>query len=128
VFIIISIVMFISSRVAAIGSLCMDMAMVVAVSIAKRMFTSMKMRRAVPRAVGMDVLRLVAMNLAIGVLMPTHMGVGMANAIGVIKLRLVAMSRSIGVVVLKGRTGAAGMNMFMLISVAMGVVIAMIMG
>jgi hypothetical protein len=64
------IIMFMSRRVAAMGSLCMDMAMVVAVSIAKRMLTSVNMARAVPRAVGMDVLRLVAINPAIGVLMP----------------------------------------------------------
>jgi hypothetical protein len=124
---IMSIVMFMSRRVAAIGSLCMDMAMVVAVSIAKRMFMSMNMGRAGPRAVSMDVLRVVAMNPAIGVLMPVHMGVGLANAIGVNMLRLVMMSRSAGVVMLTGRTGAAGMNMFMLMSVAMGAVMAMIM-
>jgi hypothetical protein len=67
VFMIMSIVMFMSRRVAAIGSLCMDMTMVVTVTIAKRMFMSMNM----------------------GVLMPVHMGAGLANAIGVNMLRLV---------------------------------------
>jgi hypothetical protein len=52
----------------------------------------------------------------------------MANAIGVNKLRLVAISRSINAVMLTARTSGAGMNMFMLMTVAMGVVMAMIMG
>jgi hypothetical protein len=129
VFVIMSMLMSKSMRVVAMGSIDVHMAMLVAASIAQRMFMTMSVGMAVPRRVGMDVLMLVAMSLAMGVVIPMYMGVGIASAVGMNMVMLVAMSRSMGVLMLMGMTGA-GMNMFMLMraSFAMGVAMAMVIG
>ncbi len=101
-------------RMAATGSVCNHLIVVVAMSIAMGMFVSVKTGMAVGRAVGMNMLMLMEMSLVMGMLVPMHMGVGMASA-GVTMLMLIEMSLVMTVLMLMvvGMTGAAGMNMFM---------------
>lgn len=101
-------------RMAATGSVCNHMVVVVAMSIAMGMFVSVKTGMAVGRAVGMNMLMLMEMSLVMGMLVPMHMGVGMASA-GVTMLMFIEMSLVMTVLMLMvvGMTGAAGMNMFM---------------
>jgi hypothetical protein len=128
---IMSMPMSMSMRAVARGSVGMDMAMLVAASIAQRMFMTISVgMAALPCAVDTDVPMLVAMNLAMGVVIAMNMGAGMANAVGMNMPMFAPRSRSIGVLRLMGMTGAAGMNMFMLMSgsIAKGVVMAIAMG
>lgn len=110
--------MSVKMRMAATGSVCRHMLVVAAMSIAMRMVVSVKMGMAVARAVGMNMFMLVEMSLAMGVLMP--MGVGMKSA-GMAVLMLMEMSLVMGVLRLMavGMTGAAGVNMLMLMPMPM---------